>query len=194
MKEKKEIVKAQKVNYTKADVLSYLNKVRNKVINFIKEDYQNRYNAALDSLIADDQELQDLFDTAKELSEKFKIVASRVEVIVAAEWPYYLSYNRPCFDLYKKLDLPAELRNKCYDISGVLKTIKEEKDSKVEEVEKQYKAVEFNLKTLTTPLKMRNYLDSLNFDTSYLDQVTVARCQVEPEKLIPCKSQGLLEG
>jgi hypothetical protein len=183
----------QKPQYTRKEVLEYLEKVKYKAVKAVEDEYEKRYDDVFNDLIDQNPELNALIDNSVELVAQLGKMSERVAEIVKSAWHPKYGYHSGNFTRYANINLIAEICENYVDEAGVLQGIKDEREKRIGEVEQTYKAVELTLRGMTSPAKMRDYLDGLGFDTSYLDRIsTPALPAFDPTKLFPCKERGLL--
>lgn len=180
-------------SFTRRDILGFLEKVQAKAVKAVKDKNKELYDAAFKQELQADQEFYSLLETGQNLVGELKSLCASSITIMKGRWGRSSDNFRWNSD-FKKLD-DVNFLKEVYDCcrTSRLNEEKVEGDARLNEVINQYKAIEFNLKQMTSPAKMRKYLDGLGFDTSWLDQNVYVPVMVDKTKLFPCKEYGLLE-
>jgi hypothetical protein len=182
--------KKKSVSYTRQDVLDFLSKVRIKALNTVHADYMKRYNKEFDNIVSDQPRLLYLLGQARSLIGKLQAIKKEAQELIEGSW----SHKPGCgsHELSLPTDFKTDLMTHFYDNGGTLKALNAHKEGELNAVRANYNVVYDKINVMRSPLKMRQYLDSLGFDTSYLDrEKSPVENEVKTDKLFPCKERGL---
>lgn len=193
-KTKAPVAAATTIQYTRKDVLDFLSKVRSKAEAAVMEEGEKTLEVAYSEAIKANPELVSLLGQAEALVDQLKVLGKRVKEIVTSEWGEINSYwhrkSEFLTDSNYPVDFSEEIRD-CYT-NPTIATVKAENKHNLGKVRESYNSVEREVKLIRSPKRMREYLDGLGFDTSYLDRVKPVKDKVEGAlNLFPCKQRGI---
>lgn len=173
---------------TKADVVEFLSKVKHKARKAIREKWVKRREEVWKETA---KELEGEFNEAQkhlnDLVASYRRIHQRLEEIgIELSYAGLYSHHEFLRHLTVNEDDPVSCYHMVMDmvITPELEAVDAEYKKTMEEVDQAYRVVEKRISRMRSVKQMIDYLKSLGFDTSYLEERETL--EVDASKLFPC--------
>jgi ribosomal protein S8 len=180
-----------KVNYRKSHITDFLGRMEGQALEAVRKECNDMYNATFHEILNRIPYLEDLISAVDYQIETLNETLARTRETIKDHLKSKYSYDRIHWEEFNGYDLLSKIRCSMTDKEGTLENLLKYKESRENEVRATYKQVKSTINSMSSPEKMRKYLDDLGFDTSLIDTlagvVVADTTEIDKRNLFPYK-------